>query len=1207
MLLFVVFCLACGCIGGELDGETAMSAIQSVALEASSFVEDNDFQNPQIKNDGDDDDDDDDDEDDANDIPINSNGLKLTPFQQAVEKRDLAKMRELYKNDPHCLDDYSRLQLGNPYKSLDELIKKEDMEYVEDFIRRAINLEEPDAEGRFPLCYAIEHKNLKLVKFMVEHGAPVNLPEKYKRVSASLIYDAVESQDLAILKYLVGKGAKLPEKSDWVHLLRIMQDNMEMFQYLLSMYPVDTVHRQGETALHYVGNPEAVKALLAAGANPNAVDTKGWTPLDYAIDNDDYQKAKLLLEHNVNRKGRNLLHLAALNGDLEWVKKLVEEGEDVNAFFGWQERTILFDLFSEIGHLRNKIQKKLQKKDLKPQTIQRLKEHEKSIQTNEAIAGYLLEHGADVTLGEKNRRGVDKWGRSSLYIIAAHGSLGFLKNAMKTVDAIKIRNLYARDLIVGAAHVGNMENLVFLLTEIDVGQIGRNILDDAMISAVNNGRLDIVKLLVAHGASVHAARFKEVSLPLERKTVLQIAAGKKHTDILAYLLENGAVIDNARGLSPLLPAAKKGNLEAIRLLVERGAAVNVQSERNGFTPLMLACLNDSPEVVDYLLRHGADIHAKDYYHHEPMYFAAISGNVEIAKLLLAAGADFDAKNDKPVVVAAGLGNLAVFKLLLERYEGDARQAVLDMALKNAIGDFNKIPVVRFILELDCEKTPEAMEDVPKTLLEAVKKSDGAAVMKFVEDGADVNVMDADGNTPLDLMLMQQAEEWKSEDWLDVVHFLMKHDAKLHVARPTLFTTRFGMLLKDETIVKYMLKNGADVNEKTQFPASPSWSGDDKAPTPIYHFMGMESLPSLKLILEAGADVNYHEKDVKTPLRYLMDNYRTILSDVVKCLMDHGADINIDMPIASAVQKKRYGAASFILDHCKTVAVNREHIEAMLQAVVDNEQVVVQKMSKFLPKTDLTMKVAEENLRELALEGNVIGMHRLIEATGVDVNCQEEYDDDDDDDDDDKKDDATKDNEGNYGDTPLFYAMEGGKLDAAMYLINHGADIKAIGDGRETLLHCAAMQDLGLVKYLVEHGLDVNAKNKAGVTPLHHAICRNRLDIAAYLLEHGADIQMAAANETPLAVCASLFGTVETMKFLVERGVDFKAQTKKGFTAMHAAVALNPAVIPYLRSLGLPELSEEEVQRAKRKYISGLTPNCINCGHVWGHQNVWFRL
>ena len=214
----------------------------------------------------------------------------------------------------------------------------------------------------------------------------------------------------------------------------------------------------------------------------------------------------------------------------------------------------------------------------------------------------------------------------------------------------------------------------------------------------------------------------------------------------------------------------------------------------------------------------------------------------------------------------------------------------------------------------------------------------------------------------------------------------------------------------------------------------------------------------------------------------------------------------------------------------------------------------------------------------------------------------------DDDDDNRIAKANDDNDkGDYGDTPLFYAMEGGKLDAVMYLINHGADIKSVGCGKETLLHCAAMQDLGLVKYLVEHGLDVNAKNKAGVTPLHHAICRNRLDIAAYLLEHGADIQMAAANETPLAVCASLFGTVETMKFLVERGVDFKAQTKKGFTAMHAAVALNPAVIPYLRSLGLPELSEEEVQRAKRKYISGLTPNCIKCGHVWGHQNVWFRL
>ena len=189
------------------------------------------------------------------------------------------------------------------------------------------------------------------------------------------------------------------------------------------------------------------------------------------------------------------------------------------------------------------------------------------------------------------------------------------------------------------------------------------------------------------------------------------------------------------------------------------------------------------------------------------------------------------------------------------------------------------------------------------------------------------------------------------------------------------------------------------------------------------------------------------------------------------------------------------------------------------------------------------------------------------------------------------------------DTPLFYAMEGGKLDAAMYLINHGADIKALGNGDETLLHCAAMQDLSLVKYLVEHGLDVNAKNNAGVTPLHHAICRNRLDVAAYLLEHGADIQMAAANETPLAVCASLFGTVETMKFLAEKGVDFKAKTKDGFTAMHVAAAVNPALVPYLKSLGLPELSKEEVRRAKKAYIDVLEPENIDCDHVWRHENV----
>ena len=208
------------------------------------------------------------------------------------------------------------------------------------------------------------------------------------------------------------------------------------------------------------------------------------------------------------------------------------------------------------------------------------------------------------------------------------------------------------------------------------------------------------------------------------------------------------------------------------------------------------------------------------------------------------------------------------------------------------------------------------------------------------------------------------------------------------------------------------------------------------------------------------------------------------------------------------------------------------------------------------------------------------MQRLIEATGVDINCKDQN-----------------------NDTPLFHAMQDGKLDAAMFLINHGADIKAVGSGEETMLHCAAAWDLGLVKYLVEHGLDVNAKSKLGVTPLHHAVCHKGLDIVAYLLEHGADIHVTAADGTPLAVCAGLGASVEAFKLLVEAGMDFKAKTKDGFTAMHTAVVGNPSLVSYLKTLGLAEPSAEELKKAKEKYRRGMFDSGFSCHHAWRHESV----
>ncbi|MBO4344120.1 MAG: ankyrin repeat domain-containing protein, partial [Victivallales bacterium] len=166
-------------------------------------------------------------------------------------------------------------------------------------------------------------------------------------------------------------------------------------------------------------------------------------------------------------------------------------------------------------------------------------------------------------------------------------------------------------------------------------------------------------------------------------------------------------------------------------------------------------------------------------------------------------------------------------------------------------------------------------------------------------------------------------------------------------------------------------------------------------------------------------------------------------------------------------------------------------------------------------------------------------------------------------------------------------INGRHIDTARFLIAHGADINAKGNGDETLLHCAAKLDIALVRYLVEHGLDVNARNKEGATPLYHAIVNDRLDIAEYLISRGADIATSITGSTPLIVCAAISSSRKTLEYLVKNGVDINATDDDGLNAMHVAAAVNPntATRRFLAEKGFAEPSESELKKAAKKYKS----------------------
>lgn len=97
--------------------------------------------------------------------------------------------------------------------------------------------------------------------------------------------------------------------------------------------------------------------------------------------------------------------------------------------------------------------------------------------------------------------------------------------------------------------------------------------------------------------------------------------------------------------TPLHLAAIDGQLEAVRLLVEQGANLEITDEE-GFTPLLNSCWQVREEVVFFLLEKKANVHAQDKYNRNAVHLCALRGDKSdaILKAIIDAGAKLDQFN-----------------------------------------------------------------------------------------------------------------------------------------------------------------------------------------------------------------------------------------------------------------------------------------------------------------------------------------------------------------------------------------------------------------------------------------------------------------------------------------------------------------------------------------------------------------------------------
>lgn len=189
------------------------------------------------------------------------------------------------------------------------------------------------------------------------------------------------------------------------------------------------------------------------------------------------------------------------------------------------------------------------------------------------------------------------------------------------------------------------------------------------------------------------------------------------------------LIVNAQDLSEeILAATRKGEVEKVKALLEKGADVNAKS-RYGATPLFFACDRSNVEMVKLLLEKGADVNIKDtFYGATPLGWALGKGNADIIRMLIEKGA-----TEKTQALNFGINgsHAAVVKAVLDK---GVEQSILDKSLRGAQNKGNA-EIVAMLKAAGAKEIPEfKVDEATLKMYEGTFKNDNTTIVFKVKDG-----------------------------------------------------------------------------------------------------------------------------------------------------------------------------------------------------------------------------------------------------------------------------------------------------------------------------------------------------------------------------------------------------------------------------------------------------------------------------------------
>ena len=539
----------------------------------------------------------------------------------------------------------------------------------------------------------------------------------------------------------------------------------------------------GATALHwavYRDDVELVGTLLGAKANVKAANRVGMTPLAMAALYGNPAMIDRLLKAGADAKeltgnGETMLMLAARNGNPRAVKLLAEAGADVNARERLRGTTALMWAVS---------------------------------QRHSEAARVLIAAGADVS-AKSAGAGVPR---------------NYMANRVNLRAVTQSQDRRKRAVAAGRTYE---QQLAFEQREgRDLG--GQRGLAQALgpdgLPLPQTGRGQGVAAAAGPGA---AGRGRGAGPAASGAGAAGRGQGADAVDAADdnEVVFAGLVGSGGGGLTPLVFAAREGDVESARALLDAGANIN-QTTEYGWTPLLTAVNNRNYRLATFLLDRGADPNLANKGGWSPLYLATDNRNIEggdypvpkpdldhleIITALLDKGANPNApvtentltrtiftmqwfweEGATPFIRAGQSSDTSLMKLLL-KYKADpqARTVLGDNAMTASAGigwvegvtyersAKENVEAIRMLLDLGVDPN-HANNEGRTALMGAAMKGRGDVVLLLVERGAKLETRDK-GNRDTDKVASAAAgHTWQA---IDYAEGLVRVGVQSAVARP----------------------------------------------------------------------------------------------------------------------------------------------------------------------------------------------------------------------------------------------------------------------------------------------------------------------------------------------------------------------------------------------------------------------------------------